>query len=267
MLLVGSTQDLTFVWPGGTQEPFIVHTGDHILHPSVSIVLPQFGIKGRIPRRQNDGPHFDFDLFRGLAEINGLMLTDTGADMTFLLFKVKTAFINIGDKGNCLREVYMDGFVLRYVLIKRVRVCDRTVFDTGRTTRAFALDNISGLLDHGDLEVSGFSFDAVNVGIGQDLYVGVPADLDQFGCEYSDGAVIGGKCLVKLGHMAANGRRLVDQVYFEASRGEIKRGLNTTHASTDNHNVSKMTVPKSPDKLFNLFSFHVSPSLSGISAL
>jgi len=182
------------------------------------------------------------------------MLTDTGADMTFLLFKVKTAFINIGDKGNCLREVYMDGFVLRYVLIKRVRVCDRTVFDTGRTTRAFALDNISGLLDQGYLEVSGFSFDAVNVSIGQDLYVGVPADLDQFGREYSDGAVIGGKCLVELGHMAADGRCLVDQVYFEASRGQIKRGLNATHAATDNHDIPKMTVRKTSAKLFDVFS-------------
>jgi hypothetical protein len=34
----------------------------------------------------------------------------------------------------------------------------------------------------------------------------VTADLDHLGCEYSSGAVIGGKGLVKLGHMAANGR-------------------------------------------------------------
>ena len=52
----------------------------------------------------------------------------------------------------------------------------------------------------------------VNLRVGEDLYIGMPADLDQFGREYSDRAVIGGKGLIKLGHMAANGRSLVDQV-------------------------------------------------------
>jgi hypothetical protein len=104
----------------------------------------------------------------------------------------------------------MDGFILRYFLIKLIRIFDRAVFYTGSTTRAFALYNISGLSNQGYLEVSCFSLYTFNFSIGQDLYIGMPADLDQFGREYSDGAVIGGKGLVKLGHMAANGRCLVD---------------------------------------------------------
>jgi len=70
----------------------------------------------------------------------------------------------------------------------------------------------------------------------------MPADLDQFGREYSDGAVIGGKGLVKLGHMAANGRCLVDQVNLKTRSGKIKRGLNTADPSTDNHDITKMTT-------------------------
>ena len=93
-------------------------------------------------------------------------------------------------------EVDMDGFVLRYFLIKLIRDFDRAVFYTGRTTRAFVLQNISGLSNQGNLEVPWFSLYTVNFSIGQDLYIGMPADLDQFGREYSNGAVIGGKGLV-----------------------------------------------------------------------
>ena len=67
------------------------------------------------------------------------------------------------------------------------------------------LDNVPGLFLQGDVEVSRLSFYTVNFGISQDLYIGVPADLDQFGREYSHGAVIGGIGLVELGHVATKG--------------------------------------------------------------
>jgi hypothetical protein len=187
-------------------------------------------------------PTFTSTFSGRLIEIDGVILTDAFADSTFLLFEVKAAFIDIGDQGNGLREVYMDGFILRYFLIKLIRVFDRAVFDTGRTTRAFVLHNISGLFNQGYLEVSCFPFHTVNFSIGQDLYIGMPADLDQFGREYSHGAVIGGKGLVKLGHMAANGRCFLDQVNLKTGSGKIKRGLNTADPSTDNHDVSKITA-------------------------
>ena len=141
-----------------------------------------------------------------MIKIYGVILTYSFANTTFLLFKVKAAFINISNKGNCLSEVYMDGFILRYFLIKLIRVFDRAVFYAGSTTRAFALYNISGLFNQRYLEISCFPFYTFNFGISQDLYIGMPADLDQFRREYSHGAVIGGKGLVKLSHMAANSR-------------------------------------------------------------
>jgi hypothetical protein len=242
MLLVGSTQYLAFVWPGGAHQPFVVHTGDHVLHLSVAIFIPHLRIKCLNAWRQNDCSYFYFYLFRGLAKINGFILTNSFANTTFLFFKVKTAFIDISDQGNGLSEIDMDGFILRYFLIKLIGVLDRTIFDTGRTTRAFVLQNISGLFSQGDLKVSCFPLYAVNFSIGQDLYIGMPADLDQFGRQYSDGAVIGGKGLVKLGHMAANGRCLVDQVNLKTRSGKIERGLNTTDPSTDNQHVSKITL-------------------------
>jgi len=46
-------------------------------------------------------------------KIDGLILADAFANSTFLLFKVKAAFIYIRNKGNGLREIYMDGFIGR----------------------------------------------------------------------------------------------------------------------------------------------------------
>jgi hypothetical protein len=69
----------------------------------------------------------------------------------------------------------------------------------------------------------------------------MPADLDQFGREYSYGAVIGGKGLVELGHMAANGGCFVHQIDLETRSSEVKRGLDPADPSTDNHDITIMT--------------------------
>ena len=91
-------------------------------------------------------------------------------------------------------------------MIVWIRDLDRAVLYTGTTTRAVVLDNVSGLFNQGDLEVSRFPFYTVNFSISQDLNIGMPADLDRFGREYSHGAFIGGIGFVKLGHLAADGR-------------------------------------------------------------
>ena len=75
----------------------------------------------------------------------------------------------------------MDRFILRYFLIKLIRVFDRAVFYTGSTTRAFVLQNIPGLFGQGYLKVSCFPLYTVNFSIGEDLYIRMPADLDQLG--------------------------------------------------------------------------------------
>ena len=178
-------------------------------------------------------------------EIDGVILTDPFTNTAFLLFEVKAAVIDIGDQRNGLSEVYMDGFAVRYILIESIRVLDRAVFHTGRTTRALVLDNISGLLDQGDRKIAGLPFYTVNFSIAENLYVWMPADLDQFRRKYSHGAVIGGIGLIKLGHMAANGRCFFNQVDLETSRCQIKRGLNAADSTANHHDVSKLIVPQS----------------------
>jgi hypothetical protein len=175
-----------------------------------------------------------------LAEINGVFLADCLADSAFLLLQVKATFIDISDERYGLREIYMDGFIRRQVLIVGIRNLNRAVLDTGRATRASVLDNVSGLLIQGDLEVSCCAFDLLDFSKGENLYIRMPADLDQFGREDSHGAVIRGVGLVKLGHMSADGRCFLDQINPKTGCGKIKRGLNPADASADHHDVSEV---------------------------
>jgi len=75
----------------------------------------------------------------------------------------------------------MDGFILRYFLIILIRIFDGAIFYTRSTTRAFVLKNIPWLFSQGYLEVSYLTFYTVDFSKGEDLYIGMPADLDQLG--------------------------------------------------------------------------------------
>jgi hypothetical protein len=77
---------------------------------------------------------------------------------------------------------------------------------------AFLQEYGSGLLGQGDVEITGLAANFLQFGEGVDFDVGVPADLDQLGGDNSHGAVVGGKGLVDLGHVAADGRTLLHQV-------------------------------------------------------
>ena len=244
MLLVGNTQYLAFEWPAGGQQPFVVHTGNHVLHPSVAVVVPQFGIERLKARRQDYRPYVYFYLLCLLTEIYSAVLTHYFANSAIPFFKITAAFINIGDQGNCLSEVYVDRFVLRYVLVELIRVMDRAELYTGSAAGAFALVNISRLFSQRYIEVPCLPCYTVNFSKGQDLYVGVPVDLDQFRREYSHRAVIGGEGLIKLSHMAAQGRPLLNEENLEPGVGKVKGGLNTADPSANDQHVAKVIVAK-----------------------
>jgi hypothetical protein len=147
----------------------------------------------------------------------------------------------------------MDGFILRYVLVEFIRVFDRAVLYTGSTASALVLQDIPGLLGKGNLKVAYVPFYTVNLSIGKNLYIWMPADLDQLGCEYSHGAVIGRKGLVKLGHVAPDTWGFLDQVHLKTRSSEVKGGLNAADPSANNHDVSKITVCETLTELLNIF--------------
>jgi hypothetical protein len=81
----------------------------------------------------------------------------------------------------------------------------------------------------------------------------MPADLDQFGREYSHGTVIGWKGLVKLRHMAADGRCFLNQVNLKTGNGKIEGGLNTGDSSTHHHYIPEIIIHKAFTKQLNFF--------------
>jgi hypothetical protein len=95
----------------------------------------------------------------------------------------------------------------------------------------------------------------------------MPADLDQFGGEDSHGAVIGGKGLVQLGHVAPDARGFLHQINPETRRGQVQRGLDTADSATDNQDIADMFVGEIFTKLFHLFFFHFSIPFNWLSAL
>ena len=129
---------------------------------------------------QNDRADIDILFFHRLLEIDGAGLAHAPADVTLALFQVKTAFIDIRYKRNGLRKVYMYGLVVRNFLVKRIRVLNRAIFYTCRTAGALFLDDVSGFLGQGDRKISCLPRNAVNFRKCQNLYIWMPADLDQF---------------------------------------------------------------------------------------
>jgi hypothetical protein len=74
----------------------------------------------------------------------------------------------------------MYGLVVRYFLVEGVRILNRAIFYTCCTAGALFLDDVSGFLGQGDGEISSLPLYPVNFGKCQNLYIRMPADLDQF---------------------------------------------------------------------------------------
>ncbi|OPY08640.1 MAG: hypothetical protein A4E66_01833 [Syntrophus sp. PtaB.Bin001] len=222
MLQIRRAQNLPAVGACSAQQPLEVHTGDHVGELAIMILFVQFGIKGFHAGSQNYRPHLDLHLFLYLIEINGVRLAHGFADLTFFFLQVKTAFINISNQGNGLGEIDMDGLVLRYLLIVDIGINYRAILHTNRTPRTFVLDDVSWFSLQRYLEISHLSRYTINFRVSQDLDIWMPADLDQFGCKNSHGAVIGGEGLIQLGHMTPDAGRLLHQVYLETRRGQIE---------------------------------------------
>jgi hypothetical protein len=72
------------------------------------------------------------------------------------------------------------------------------------------------MLDNLNLEVSPIATDAINIGEGNKVDVGVPADLDQLGGDNSHGTLVGGEGFIQLGHNPADARGPFHKMHIEA---------------------------------------------------
>ena len=99
----------------------------------------------------------------------------------------------------------MDGLVFRYLPVEGVGHGHGAAFRTTGAARAFVLIHIPGPFHQGDGKIAGPALNRFHLGHGQDFDIGVAFALQKFGRFNTHGAVIGGKGLVELGHLAADG--------------------------------------------------------------
>lgn len=110
----------------------------------------------------------------------------------------------------------------------------RAVFDTGAASGAQVhLDAACPFFDF-YLEMAGVALDAFKICIGDQFDVQMPADLDQYRGDNSHRTVIGGECLVQLGHDSANGRRFFEKVDIISRVCQIQRTLHAGNPTADN---------------------------------
>ena len=83
------------------------------------------------------------------------------------------------------------------------------------------------------VELAGLALEADELGVGDDLDVQVPAGLDQLGRQGAHRAVVGGEGLVELGHVATQGRGLLDEVDLVPPFGKVERALDARDAAAD----------------------------------
>jgi hypothetical protein len=81
--------------------------------------------------------------------------------------------------GLCIRLI--NRFPVDEPLIVKTGKTDRANFGTISAPRTFVRIDISRTFVQGDLKIAGFAGYFFNLGDGVELYVNVPADLDQFG--------------------------------------------------------------------------------------
>ena len=91
---------------------------------------------------------------------------------------------------------------------------------------------------YGDAEMTNFAIDLLNLGACVDGDVGVTGHVHHLGGEDAHGAVIRGKRLVQLCHVAADGRLALDEVDMDAMGSDIERSLDACYSRPDNNHVT-----------------------------
>jgi hypothetical protein len=90
------------------------------------------------------------------------------------------------------------------------------------------------MTDNFNLEISRFSLDILDFARCYDIYIQMPADLDQFRGDNSHRAVIGGECLVKLRHHPAYRRGFLEKINIIPGIGQIESRLHSGNPASHN---------------------------------
>ena len=91
------------------------------------------------------------------------------------------------------------------------------------------------MTDHGCRKVTCLSIEIFYITMGKELNVLMTPHFYKFWGDYTHGAVICRKCLVQLGHLAADGGRAFHQVNLDPGVGKVQGRLHTADPAANNH--------------------------------
>jgi hypothetical protein len=136
-------------------------------------------------------------------------------------------------KGDGLGEGGIDGLSLPEAHIEFVWKRYWALSHAVCTGCAFGCIDISRFSSDDDFEMTGFTFDVDHFGIGEEVDVGMVGCVHHLGCDDASRAIEGGKGLVELGHMAADGWVLLHQMDFESFIGNVEGSLHPCNARSN----------------------------------
>ncbi len=133
--------------------------------------------------------------------------------------------------GDGLRIQLVDGLALAEAFVVLVADRDGADRDALAAARAHIGVDEARVVVHLGAEVAGLALETGELGVGDDLDVEVPAGFDQLRRQRTHRTVVGGEGLVELRHVAAEGRRLLDQIDLVPPLGQVEGTLDAGDAS------------------------------------
>ena len=105
---------------------------------------------------------------------------------------------------------------------------------------AFVSIDVAGLLFEPQVKSTRLPTHIEDIGIGQNLDIGMIGQFRQFGTQHARRAIIGGKGFVQLGHDTAHIGLFFYQMHSKTGIGNIQSGLDTGNATADNGDRSDL---------------------------
>ena len=227
MLLVGGTEQSTVGGTCSVHQTLQLQRGHNVGARAVAVLAVYLGVNGIEAGSGNDGTVLALDDLILLLVINGACATDLRADTAFAgLHHGAVSGVDGSNLRHCLCKGDVDGVAGVHAHIELVcNLLLGALLGAETAARAFGLVNVASLATDLCLEVT-------NVALyGFDFTVCVDGDLLVLGSVYhlggqdTSGAVQRGEGLVKLCHLAADGGRLLNDVYLKSCLGNVQSGL------------------------------------------
>ena len=167
----------------GAEQPFEFERRNHVGVIGVGIGVEAAGVEGLEARRKYNRSHFQIQEELLLLVVYGIGGTDFGADTALFPLAQLAAIFGVDGVtgGNRLSVILIDGFTLAESCVVIIQHYCGALFRTDAAGNTLVRIDVSGLLANLDLEMPFFAVDFFELGIGEQIDVQVPADLDQLG--------------------------------------------------------------------------------------